>query len=128
MTKDSVLPTAAVLVIEHSAAIRRLFEVVLREVANPLLIVTNQEEARELIAAESVDVVVLEPQGPSEICWGLLDDMVAAATPVIVVTSRVEEQIQAEATRRGAFAFLSKPFSPAALQRTIRSIANADDG
>jgi CheY-like chemotaxis protein len=127
MTKDSVLPTAAVLVVEHSAAIRRLFEVVLREVADPLFIVTDQEEARELLAAESVDVVVMEPQGPHEICWELLDDMVAAATPVVVVTSRVEEKVQAEATRRGAVAFLSKPFSPAALQRTIRDIAGACD-
>ncbi len=127
MTRDSVLSTAAVLVVEHSAAIRRLYEVVLREVADPLFIVTDQEEARDLLAAEPIDVVVMEPQGPYEIHWGLLDELVAAAIPTIVVSSRVDEQVQAEATLRGATAFLTKPFMPAELQLIIRDITTANE-
>lgn len=127
MTRDSVLPTAAVLVVEHSAAIRRLFEVVLREVADPLFIVTDQDEARQLLDSEPIDVVVLEPQGPYEIRWGLLDELVAAAIPAIVVSSRVDEQVQAEAILRGATAFLTKPFLPAVLQTIIRDITAANE-
>jgi two-component system KDP operon response regulator KdpE len=127
MTTDSVTPTASVLVVEDSTAIRRLFEVVLRDVADPLFIVANQDEANQLLATESIDVVVMEPQGPNEVRWGLLNDLKAAAIPAIIVTSRVDEQVQAEATRRGAFAFLSKPFMPAELQAVICSITGASD-
>jgi DNA-binding NtrC family response regulator len=127
MTKDSVLPTAAVLVVEHSAAIRRLFEVVLREVADPLFVVADQEAAREILAGESIDVVVLEPHSATEFSWGLLDDLTKSAIPVIVVTSRAEEQVQEEAIRRGALAFLAKPFSPALLQSIVSAIG-AEDG
>lgn len=127
MTRDSVTPTASVLVVEHSPAIRRLFEVVLRDVAHPLFIVEDQDDARKVLAAEPIDVVVMEPQGPYEIRWGLLDELVAAAVPAIVVSSRVDEQVQAEATLRGATAFLTKPFMPAELQTIIRNIAGADD-
>jgi NtrC-family two-component system response regulator AlgB len=128
MTKDSVLPTAAVLVVEHSAAIRRLFEVVLREVADPLFIVADQEAARELLAAEPVDVVVLEPHGATEFSWDLLDDLTKSGIPVIIVTSRAEERIEAEARRRGAVAFVPKPFAPAALRTIICDLVNADNG
>jgi DNA-binding response OmpR family regulator len=127
MTRDSVAPTASVLVVEHSAPIRRLFEVVLRDVADPLFIAEDQDEAHRLLAAEAIDVVAMEPQGADELCWDLLDDLVVAAIPVIVVTSRVTEQIQAEATRRGAVAFLSKPFMPEELQRLIRDVAGSGD-
>ena len=127
MTRDSAISTAAVLVVEHSAAIRRLFEVVLRDVADPLFIVEDQQEARRLLAAESIDVIVLEPHGPHQIDWGLLDDLVGVAIPVIIVTSRVDEEVQEEATRRGAVAFLTKPFMPAELQLIIRNIAAAKE-
>ena len=125
MTRDPVTPTASVLVVEHSPAIRRLFEVVLRNVADPLFIAEDLKKARRLLAAESIDVVVVEPQGPNLLSWDLLDDLVAAAIPAIVVTSRVDEQVQAEAARRGAVAFLAKPFMPLELQMIIRDITGA---
>jgi DNA-binding response OmpR family regulator len=122
MTRDSATPTASVLVVERSTAIQRLFEVVLRNVADPLFIVADQEKASELLSAEPIDIVIMEPQGPSEISWRLLDESVSSAIPTIVVTSRVDERIRDEAGRRGAVAFLSKPFKPEALQAIIRNI------
>ena len=125
MTRDSVTPTAAVLVVEHSAAIRRLFEVVLRNVADPLFVVKDQDEARTLLATEPIDVVVVEPHGLHRIDWGLLDDVIAAAIPAIVVTARADEEVREEATRRGATEFLTKPFLPAELAMIISDIAAA---
>lgn len=122
MTRDSIAPTASLLVVEHSPAIRRLFEVVLREVADPLLIVEDQDEARELLAAEPIDAVLIEPHGPHQLDWGLLDHLAAAAIPVIIVTSRADEEVQEEASRRGATAFVTKPFMPAELQAIVRNI------
>ena len=122
MTRDSVSPPVSVLVVEGSPAIRRLFEVVLREVADPLFLVADQDAAHDVLATEPIDLVILELQTATEICWRLLDDLAATAIPVIVVTSRVDEKVQLEATRRGAVAFVSKPFRPAALQRLIRDL------
>jgi two-component system KDP operon response regulator KdpE len=127
MTRESVAPTASVLVVEHSPAIRRLFEVVLRDVADPLFIVGDQSEARELLTAEPIDAVLLEPHGPHQIDWGLLDHLTAIAIPVIVVTSRADEEVQEEATRRGATAFLTKPFMPEELQMIVRNIIAANN-
>lgn len=127
MTRDSAKWTASVLVVEHSATIRRLFEVVLRDVADPLFIVEHQHEARRLLETESVDVIVLEPQGSRQINWELLEFSKAAGIPTIVVTSRADEKVQEEATRRGAAFYMTKPFMPARLQMVVRNITPAKD-
>lgn len=122
MTRDSANWTASVLVVEHSVTIRRLFEVVLRDVADPLFIVEHQHEARGLLETESIDVIVLEPQGPRHIDWELLEYSKAAGIPTIVVTSRADEKVQEEAARRGAAFYMTKPFMPARLQMIVRNI------
>lgn len=127
MTSVSATPKASVLVVEASPAIRRLIEVVLREVAEPLLLVADQQAARKLLAVEQIDVVVLEPHGTTDLSWDLLDELTESQIPVIVVTSRVEEKVQDEAIRRGAIAFLAKPFAPAYLQSIVRALG-AEDG
>lgn len=127
MTKDSVTPPTSVLVVEGSAEIRRLFEVVLRDVAHPLFVVADEEKAREILATESIDAVVLEPHGLYGLCWGLLDDLAAAALPTIVVTSRADARVEREAIRRGAVAFVAKPFIPADLLAIIHDIRFAND-
>jgi len=122
ITQPPAKPSPTVLVVEHSAAIRRLFSVVLREVAGRVLVVENADEAREMLARESIDVVVLEPQGAIRINWDLLDELVAADIPTVVVTSRVEEEILIEVSRRGAAAVLTKPFHKGELHNVIREI------
>lgn len=126
MTKLPATPTPTVLVVEHSAAIRRLFEVVLRDVAGKLLIVDFPNSAREILRTESVDVVVLEPHGSDGINWDLLDELVAADIPAIIVTSRVDDAVFAEAGRRGAAVVITKPFQPVELQELIAGFAPSE--
>ena len=123
MTKLPATPTPTVLVVEHSAAIRRLFEVVLRDVAGRILIVDLPNSAREILRTEAVDVVVLEPHGADGLDWSLLDELVAADIPTIIVTSRADEAVFAEAGRRGATVVLTKPFQPVELQDLIAGFA-----
>ena len=99
-----------------------LDELVLREVAGRVLAVENPDEAREMLGRESIDVVVLEPQGPVRIDWDLLDELVAADIPTVVVTSRAEEEILMEASRRRAAAVLTKPFHKGELHKAISEI------
>jgi len=122
MTTDSASPTASVLVVERSTAIQRLFEVVLRDVADRVFLVAEPQEARELLATESIDLVILEPQGSYELQWELLEHLATSAIPAVVVTSRVDERVEQEAIQRGATAFVAKPFLPEALQAIVRDL------
>jgi DNA-binding response OmpR family regulator len=122
MTQPPAIPASTLLVVEHSPAIRRLFEVLLRDVAGRVFIVEDPDGARAILGAESIDVVVLEPQGPSRLHWDLLDEFVVADIPTVVVTSRVEEEILDEAARRGATAVMTKPFHPTELEGVINAI------
>jgi DNA-binding NtrC family response regulator len=108
-----------VLVVEHSAAIRRLFEVVLRDVAGQIYSAADNSTARLVLEHESIDVVVLDPQCDDEFSWSLLDELVAAEIPTVVVTSRAEEDVVAEATRRRAAAVFTKPFRSTDLTAVI---------
>lgn len=110
MTQPPIARAPSVLVVEPSAAIRRLFDVVLRDVAGQIYSAANDSTARLVLKHEPIDVVVLEPQGNDEFSWSLLDELVAAEIPTVVVTSRATEDVLAEATRRRATAVFTKPF------------------
>jgi DNA-binding response OmpR family regulator len=121
MTKPAATPAPTVLVVERSPAIRRLLDVVLRDVASRVFFVDDPAGARTILRDESVDVVVLEPQGASRLDWDLLDELVATGMPTVVVTSRADEQILNEATGRGAVAVMMKPFNPPQLKAVINA-------
>ena len=123
MTKVPATPTATVLVVEHSAAIRRLFEVVLRDVAGRLVITDGPDPARDALRTETFDVVVLEPHGADGLDWDLLDELVTDDIPTIIVTSRADDAVFAEAGRRGAAVVITKPFQPVELQTLIAGFA-----
>lgn len=121
MTEPPVPRSApSVLVVEQSAAIRRLFSVVLRDVAGQIFTAADPDAARQLLLEnESIEVVVLEPQGTREFSWNLLDELVAAAIPTVIVTSRADEDVLDEAARRHATAILTKPFLSTELAAAI---------
>lgn len=119
MTQPHAPRAPSVLVVEHSPAIRRLFDVVLRDVAGRVFTAEDPDAARIILASEPIDVVVLEPQGANEFSWELLDELVADAIPTVVVTSRAEEHVLDEAVRRHAAAILTKPFLRTELEEII---------
>ena len=119
MTKPHARRALSVLVVEHSPTIRRLFDVVLRDIAERVFTAENPDAARMILGNEPIDVVVLEPQGANEFSWDLLDELVADAIPTVVVTSRAEEHVLDEAARRHAVAILTKPFLRTELEDII---------
>lgn len=122
MTRPTAPRAPSVLVVEPSPAIRRLFDVVLRDVAEQLFTAEDPAVARRILETESIDVVVLEPQGTNEFSWTLLDELVAADIPTVVVTSRADEEVLDEATRRQAAAVLTKPFLSTELAAAIKRL------
>jgi DNA-binding NtrC family response regulator len=122
MTQPPAPRAPSVLVVEHSPAIRRLFDVILRGVAGQLFTAEDPAAARLVLENEPIDVVVLEPQGANEFSWNLLDELVAAGIPTVVVTSRVDEDVLDEAARRHAAAILTKPFRSTELAAAINRL------
>ena len=110
MTQPPAPRGPSLLVVEHSPAIRRLFNVVLRDVAGQIFTASDPDVARGILENEPIDVVVLEPQWANGLSWSLLDELVAMDIPAVVVTSRADEEVLEEAARRGAAAILTKPF------------------
>lgn len=122
MTRPPASRAPSVLIVEPSPAIRRLFDVVLRDLAGQIFSAADPDTARDILENEPIDVVVLEPQGANELSWSLLDELVAADIPTVVVTSRADEDVLNEAARRRASAILTKPFLSTELAAAINRL------
>ncbi len=118
-------PDLTVLIVEPVEHNQRLFEVVLRSVANRRLVVDDPDAARAVLKRETVDLVIIEPQGTPSLDWSLLEELVADDIPTIVVTTRADNETLHEARRRGADAVLTKPFQPRRLREIIRVVLPA---
>ena len=112
-------PDLTVLIVEPVETTQRLLEVVLREVASRRFVAAGPDEARTILERESADIVVLEPQVPTGLSWDFLDEMVARDIPTVVLTSRADDWVLADAAQHGATAVVTKPFPPADLKTII---------
>ena len=85
--------------------------------------------ALQRIAASPPDVLVLDLHMPvldgAQVLEALRADAATASLPVIVITADGEEG-RAAAERSGADAYVTKPFDPVALLRTIERVLAAD--
>lgn len=83
-------------------------------------------EALEVARAEKPDLILLDLMMPKkngfEVCNELRNDPELKDTYVIILTARGQEADQHEAIRTGANEYLTKPFSPRALQQKIHDV------
>jgi CheY-like chemotaxis protein len=119
-----------ILFIEDDQPIRSLvFEHLTEEGYRPIL-AASLVEARELIAAESPDMILLDLMLPSESGWDFLrsrrSSAALAGIPVLVISAAPRAQLL-EAKHLGADAFLSKPFDLDVLTAMIRGLIHGAD-
>jgi two-component system response regulator GlrR len=80
----------------------------------------------ERLERERVDMVLLDLDLGADHGFDLLDALVARSLPVIVLTASGTADTEAEARRRGAAGFITKPFHHRELLQTIsRAVAGA---
>lgn len=80
-----------------------------------------------LALAERPDLVVLDIMLPNRDGFSLLEELVSTPAtrdvPVVLLTARTRAQDRARAWGSGASGYVTKPFTPATLNETVRLVA-----
>ena len=113
---DDLRPT--VLVMDDDPAVVEIVEIALRLAGMRVLGTSDSRHGVRLAASEPWDVALLDVDMPGLDGWVALDSLKASCGQPVVMMSALSTP--AEASDRGADAFLAKPFSMAELVATIR--------
>jgi DNA-binding response OmpR family regulator len=116
-------PQSHVLVVDDDPQIRQLLEEYLAENALRVSVAENGAQMSELLAAEVIDLVILDLRLAGEdgmtIARTLRDQ---SAIPIIMLTGVRDEADRVMGLELGADDFLTKPFSPRELLARIRTV------
>jgi DNA-binding NtrC family response regulator len=113
---------ARVLIVDDEANMRRILAVLLRGDGHTVTEAGGAKDAIAAVAAGPFDLVITDQRMKDG--EGL--DVLAAcqdadpALPVVILTAFATVELAVEALRRGAFDFLTKPFSPDAVRAVVR--------
>ena len=119
-----------ILVVDDSPTMRRMIMASLRDLSN---IAFDQAasglEAIERLSLSPVDLVVLDLNMPDvhglEVLRFVRSHERFGALPVVVLTTRGDDESRQSALREGATRYLTKPFAPAALASEIGALLDA---
>jgi CheY-like chemotaxis protein len=121
---------ARVLVVEDHQTMREAMRMMLEPEGFVVLEATDGIAALEAIRHDPPEMVLLDfgipGLGGAEVLARLKADPATASVPVIVVTATGAEA-KRDALALGATAFFPKPFSPAALLRTLATVLGEPD-
>ena len=116
--------TDQVLVIEDDADIAGLLKLHLQELALTVTHAATGQEARQLLAEQKFDLVLLDLMLPDtsglDICGQIRRENPAQA--IMILTSRSSETDRVVGLELGADDYMSKPFSARELQARVRSL------
>jgi len=115
-----------VLMVEDDTLCARIVSLVLTSAGHRLRIAASIDAAREALAQERFDAVILDINLPDGNGLHLLRDMRCSAgyePPVIVLSALKQEISRTQGRAAGAWLYLTKPFSPGLLLDQIHSLA-----
>jgi two-component system phosphate regulon response regulator PhoB len=115
-----------ILVVEDEQAIREMVGFALKKAGFEFEEVADAEQALVSIAAQPPDLVLLDWMLPGmsgvDLARRLRRDELTAATPIILLTARVEESDRVYGLEVGADDYVTKPFSPRELIARINAV------
>jgi two-component system, chemotaxis family, chemotaxis protein CheY len=120
-----------ILIVDDSPTIRRMVRTSLLALPTTAEFIEAGSglEAIERLAIGAVELMVLDLNMPDmhgfEVLSFIRGHSKYARVPVIVLTTRGDEASRETALRAGATAFMTKPFSPAALAAAAAELLNA---
>ncbi len=103
-----------VLIVEDNADVRAYLQACLSE-NHQLLIAEDGEEGIKVARAEIPDLIVSDVMMPGkdgfELCQALKSDPLTSHIPIILLTAKADEESRISGLKRGADAYISKPFN-----------------
>ena len=119
-----------ILLVEDHATMREAMRLVLVDEGFTVDEAADGPRALDLVASDRPDVVLLDLNIPGisgpDLLEALKASRVTSGIPVVVVTAEEEEGRRA-AMRAGAEDYLTKPFSPRALVRTVEQVLEGSE-
>ena len=120
-----------VLVVDDSATMRRMVMASLRPIEQATYLeASNGLEAIERLAVGRVDLVILDLNMPDmhgmEVVAFMRKHATFRGVPIIVLTTRGDDESRTAALAAGATLYLNKPFDPAALAASARGLLFGD--
>ncbi len=111
-TERASRESALVLVVDDEPSVVRALVEILEEMGHQARAAAAGSEALDILRQDEIDLVLLDIEMPRMDGFELLDklDGLEADPEVVVVTGRFDTQAAIEAIRRGANAYLTKPF------------------
>jgi two-component system, chemotaxis family, chemotaxis protein CheY len=114
------------LVVDDSTTMRKMIMAALRRLNPVFSEATNGLEAIEQLSLQPFHAVILDLNMPDmhglEFLRFVRSSGALKNTPILVLTSRSDEAIRAEALSSGADVFMTKPFSPERLQTEVAGL------
>jgi DNA-binding response OmpR family regulator len=115
-----------ILVVDDEPHIGYLVKMVLTRRGYDVVQALNGEGALARSREVIFDLYILDIAMPGingiELCRQLRSLAHAANAPVVMLTARGDERVKTEALQAGAIDFITKPFSPKALQKRVEEI------
>ena len=119
-------PILHVLVIDDEPDILALCRVTLARDGHTVLEAATADAGLKLAIAERPDLIVLDIMLPNRDGFSLLEELVSrqdtSDVPVVLLTAKTRPQDRAKAWGSGASGYVTKPFTPATLNETVRLV------
>ncbi|WP_460357857.1 response regulator transcription factor [Actinoallomurus acanthiterrae] len=118
-----------VLVVDDDEVIRQLIAVNLQLEGFEVLTAVDGQDCLDRVRDIAPDVITLDVMMPRLDGWvtaiKLRDDPVTSGIKVVMITARAQEHDIRRGHEIGVDAYVTKPFDPAVLIRTVRELAGA---
>jgi DNA-binding response OmpR family regulator len=117
---------AVVLVADDDEDILNLVAFRIEHAGHKTIRATNGSEALRLAFEREPDLCILDVIMPDRTGFEILEEIRASETlrdvPVILLTATVQDREEARGLELGAHAYMTKPFDPAELDETVRTL------
>jgi DNA-binding response OmpR family regulator len=121
-----------ILIVDDDYQIVRLVQAYLEQAGYVTLTAGDGEQALRLIRSERPDLIVLDLMLPGRDGWEitrtLRADSELAATPIVMLTARVDDADAIVGLELGADDYITKPFNPRAVVARVRAVLRRAQG
>jgi two-component system, chemotaxis family, chemotaxis protein CheY len=124
-----------VLIVDDSSSMRAIIKKIIKVSGfgvGEFLAAADGKEALEILADKWVDIVLTDINMPNmngmELIAEMKKDELMRSIPVVMVTTEGSEKRMQEAMELGASGYVTKPFLPEDIKKTLSSIMGEEDG